>query len=155
MQNFLSIMKEFGGNLPRALQDVFPKVRFYASKFNVLGSMPLLYISSLTSIVVFSLFLFLLIYPFPSFFSSYKLLGNHWRSVSNRKAFFDQYAKEHAFDPLIAENWYNTKTEDFSKRKVQKGERGESTLKIAKREEKRDSHSHRIIRWYSGTTAGV
>ncbi len=29
-----------------------------------------------------------------------------WTIKTNRKGFFDKYAKAKGFDPLIAENWY-------------------------------------------------
>ena len=29
-----------------------------------------------------------------------------WRDVERRRLFFEKYAKKHAFDPLIPENWY-------------------------------------------------
>ena len=30
-----------------------------------------------------------------------------WTRVENRRSFFESYAKESGFDPLVAENWYS------------------------------------------------
>jgi len=40
-----------------------------------------------------------------------------WRLESNRKTFFDQFAQDNAFDPLIASNWYSVKSEKIIARK--------------------------------------
>lgn len=36
----------------------------------------------------------------------------------NRKAFFDSFAKENDFDPLVAENWYSVTGEKINRQKV-------------------------------------
>jgi hypothetical protein len=41
-----------------------------------------------------------------------------WRELSSRKAFFDEYARENHFEPLIPENWYNVTQEDIKGKKV-------------------------------------
>eukprot|EP00026_Physarum_polycephalum_P003660 Phypoly_transcript_03673.p1 GENE.Phypoly_transcript_03673~~Phypoly_transcript_03673.p1 ORF type:complete len:675 (+),score=95.36 Phypoly_transcript_03673:213-2237(+) len=32
--------------------------------------------------------------------------SGHWQNVQNRKRFFDDFARDHKFDPLSPENWY-------------------------------------------------
>eukprot|EP00026_Physarum_polycephalum_P000668 Phypoly_transcript_00669.p1 GENE.Phypoly_transcript_00669~~Phypoly_transcript_00669.p1 ORF type:complete len:889 (+),score=100.09 Phypoly_transcript_00669:213-2879(+) len=41
----------------------------------------------------------------------------HWRVERNRKSFFEQYAKDNGFDPLVAENWYAVRSEKILARK--------------------------------------
>ena len=36
---------------------------------------------------------------------------NHWTSIVNLKAFFDDYAAKEEFNPLVPENWYQTTTQ--------------------------------------------
>jgi len=31
----------------------------------------------------------------------------YWEDITNRRNFFEKFAKEHGFDPLIRKNWYN------------------------------------------------
>jgi len=42
--------------------------------------------------------------------------GN-WVEVKNRRKFFDDYAKEKCFNPLIALNWYSVKYSDLIRKK--------------------------------------
>eukprot|EP00026_Physarum_polycephalum_P001003 Phypoly_transcript_01004.p1 GENE.Phypoly_transcript_01004~~Phypoly_transcript_01004.p1 ORF type:complete len:1224 (-),score=188.92 Phypoly_transcript_01004:75-3746(-) len=37
----------------------------------------------------------------------------HWQSAANRRKFFVEYAREHSFDPLIAQNWYDISRDDI------------------------------------------
>ena len=30
-----------------------------------------------------------------------------WKESSNRRKFFENYAKDQRFDPLVPQNWYN------------------------------------------------
>jgi len=39
---------------------------------------------------------------------------NPWRHSSNRRAFFEEYAKRSGFDPLVPDNWYSVKLETIS-----------------------------------------
>ena len=43
-----------------------------------------------------------------------------WREPGNRRKLFELYAKQHAFDPLLAENWYQQPVESFMSMKVNK-----------------------------------
>jgi len=38
------------------------------------------------------------------------LSHGHWAEEDNRKQFFDQFAKDNEFDPLVASNWYTVTT---------------------------------------------
>eukprot|EP00026_Physarum_polycephalum_P001919 Phypoly_transcript_01922.p1 GENE.Phypoly_transcript_01922~~Phypoly_transcript_01922.p1 ORF type:complete len:959 (+),score=104.66 Phypoly_transcript_01922:166-3042(+) len=40
---------------------------------------------------------------------------SYWEVKKNQLKFFDEYAKEKNFDPLVAENWYLVSVEDLSK----------------------------------------
>jgi hypothetical protein len=46
------------------------------------------------------------------------LIGNYWHSESNRKKFFDDFAKKKRFDPLVAANWYCVTREEIEAEKV-------------------------------------
>lgn len=37
---------------------------------------------------------------------AYYCLGGHWSSAQEQRKFFDDYALENNFDPLIPDNWY-------------------------------------------------
>lgn len=41
-----------------------------------------------------------------------------WHGVENRRQFFEQYALEHGFDPLIPDNWYSQSRESIMDFKV-------------------------------------
>lgn len=45
-------------------------------------------------------------------------IAPHYMNVQNRRKFFDQYAKEQGFDPLIVENWYATNLQKLLSKKV-------------------------------------
>lgn len=60
-------------------------------------------------------------YSFSLFFYPFVVndkLGNHWADANNRKEFFDNFAKEHDFDPLVPENWYQITTKEMREIKV-------------------------------------
>eukprot|EP00026_Physarum_polycephalum_P002957 Phypoly_transcript_02966.p1 GENE.Phypoly_transcript_02966~~Phypoly_transcript_02966.p1 ORF type:complete len:695 (+),score=87.59 Phypoly_transcript_02966:171-2087(+) len=42
---------------------------------------------------------------------------NYWADVKRRRAFFDEFASENNFDPLIANNWYNVTLSQLSAKK--------------------------------------
>lgn len=46
------------------------------------------------------------------------LIEMHWDDPADRKLFFDGFAKEYAFDPLIPENWYSIPAERIKSYKV-------------------------------------
>lgn len=46
------------------------------------------------------------------------IVGGHWGEVKNRKKFFDDFASDRNFDPLISENWYSITTKDVEGTKV-------------------------------------
>ena len=41
-----------------------------------------------------------------------------WGTAEDRRSFFDEYADETNFDPLVPENWYNQSTEQILSKKV-------------------------------------
>jgi len=41
--------------------------------------------------------------------------GNHWADERNQKEFFDTYAKDNGFDPLVASNWYSVTRQNILK----------------------------------------
>lgn len=52
------------------------------------------------------------------FVSELKYVGNFLKDASNVRSIFEQCAKDHQFDPLIADNWYSIRTEDITAIKV-------------------------------------
>eukprot|EP00026_Physarum_polycephalum_P001510 Phypoly_transcript_01512.p1 GENE.Phypoly_transcript_01512~~Phypoly_transcript_01512.p1 ORF type:complete len:1104 (+),score=195.39 Phypoly_transcript_01512:246-3314(+) len=44
-----------------------------------------------------------------------------WTELSSRRAFFDEFARENHFDPLIPENWYKITKEDILEKKGSHG----------------------------------
>jgi hypothetical protein len=38
--------------------------------------------------------------------------------MSNRRKYFEKYASDHGFDPLIPDNWYTTRVEALEYKKV-------------------------------------
>lgn len=45
-------------------------------------------------------------------------LALYWKYDENRKKFFEKFAKNHKFDPLLAENWYNISALEVKKAMV-------------------------------------
>lgn len=46
------------------------------------------------------------------------MLANYWTDADNCRAFFNEYAKENAFDPLSAEHWYSVQVSSVRAKKV-------------------------------------
>lgn len=46
------------------------------------------------------------------------LKGGHWADARNRKAFFEEFAKENGFDSSIASNWYSVTKQQLNASKV-------------------------------------
>ena len=44
----------------------------------------------------------------------------YWNDADNRRSFFEKYAKEHGFNPLVPENWYTISAYDCMTQKVRK-----------------------------------
>eukprot|EP00026_Physarum_polycephalum_P001933 Phypoly_transcript_01936.p1 GENE.Phypoly_transcript_01936~~Phypoly_transcript_01936.p1 ORF type:complete len:910 (+),score=132.37 Phypoly_transcript_01936:109-2838(+) len=42
---------------------------------------------------------------------------NYWDSTQNRRQFFEKFAEDRGFNPLVAENWYSVRAEDLLERK--------------------------------------
>lgn len=42
-----------------------------------------------------------------------QIRNNNWTDESNHKRVFDEYAKSHGFDPLVASNWYEIEVKDL------------------------------------------
>lgn len=43
---------------------------------------------------------------------------NYWKSMTNRRKWFDAVAKTLEFDPLLPENWYNVTMDKIESLKV-------------------------------------
>lgn len=41
-----------------------------------------------------------------------------WKELSSRKAFFDEFARDNNFDPLVSGNWYDVTYDDILGKKV-------------------------------------
>lgn len=46
-----------------------------------------------------------------------RVTDNFWKEATNRRQFFDEYARDRKFDPLVAENWYSVLYEDLVEHK--------------------------------------
>lgn len=44
--------------------------------------------------------------------------GGYWSEMKNRKLFFDTFALENQFDPLVPDNWYSTTKKSLISHKV-------------------------------------
>jgi hypothetical protein len=93
-------------SVAQALIDLFPNLEIDKTKFE--------HASNLNS---FSFYLF-------SFFFSFSLSTCNfehteiWQTAENRRKFFEEYAREKGFDPLIADNWYQQSIKDVVAKKV-------------------------------------
>ena len=68
--------------------------------------------STLASVSFYFIFI-----SFFAFFLSYTnalLSGNHWLEVAKRRIWFERYAENKGFEPLIPENWYNITLEKIN-----------------------------------------
>lgn len=45
-------------------------------------------------------------------------LGHYWANVQLRRKFFEKFAKEHQFDPLVASSWYSITEEQIMESEV-------------------------------------
>jgi hypothetical protein len=52
------------------------------------------------------------------FFHPKKIYKAKWNKATTRREFFEAYAKENGFDPLIANNWYSIPKETIMAVKV-------------------------------------
>lgn len=43
---------------------------------------------------------------------------NHWANKENRRLFFEKYAKDKGFDPLVPQNWYEANIVEIKHVKV-------------------------------------
>jgi hypothetical protein len=93
-------MSYYKGSVPTALQALFPEISIDKQKFWAQGLPPsfsLLFLSPLPLLSPLSI----LILPLLTHFLFLFLVS--WKK---RRKYFENYAKEHGFDPLVAENWY-------------------------------------------------
>ena len=94
-------MQQLKGGFYQLIQFIFPEIEFDNTKFQSANSMfssLLLFFPSLSFIYFYILRTIVII----SFFSFYA----EWLDIESRRRFFEAYANENKFDPLIAENWY-------------------------------------------------
>ena len=102
------MLSHYDGSLIRALQDVYPNIGLEDAKFSHLTSR-----SPLSSL-------------FPSLSPSLSRslhpltlqTEGYWKSRNKHREFFDKFAAKNAFDPLVADNWYNIKTSVVLQEKV-------------------------------------
>jgi hypothetical protein len=79
---------------------------FYSRHFRISRSIvQRLYIVSTSTLPLF-------IHPINTFFLA------PWRVIGNRRKFFENFAKEHGFDPLVPENWYLRSRKQIANYKV-------------------------------------
>ncbi len=86
------MVSQYGGSLDKALGDTFPTL-FIPSKLS-------------------SLFIFINPHLGPD--NKEKKPHGYWHNSENVRAFFYDFAKEHQFDPLIADNWRNVTSSQFA-----------------------------------------
>lgn len=91
-------MQQYGGSVAKTLLDIYGFIGLQPHKFNTKSSRT--YIS-----FHFPVFILIVIIEIP-------------KEVKMRK-FFDEYAANNNFDPLIPENWYKLSYTDLEKAKVQ------------------------------------
>lgn len=98
LQGGWSALDYYGRNHAKALLDVFPDIGLDEQKFRVKNSM---------SKGVFAI--------------PYSFEGSYWNNRENRKHFFDLFAENRNFDPLVAGNWYKISKLAITKEQVQNG----------------------------------
>lgn len=52
------------------------------------------------------------------YFVNYVIIAAFWKDRKNRRNFFENYAKENGFDPLVPDNWYKHPYINISQIKV-------------------------------------
>lgn len=92
----------YNGSLVKALEDIYPNIGLRREMFAFLHRM---------------LLFFPLFYSCPSDFHTL-FIGGYWSEPKNRKRFFDEFARDSNFDPLVPENWYSVTTNEIEQRKV-------------------------------------
>lgn len=86
----------FKASVVKAVMFLFPEISFVEEQFAVAPSN----ISSFNNIC------------------SLSSLGYHWFSIQNRRDFFEDFAKDHNFDALVADNWYSHNADSLRSFKV-------------------------------------
>ena len=89
MQYILSFHK---GSLSKAISDLFPSIGIDKAKF----------INPCMSFYLFVTSSFILYFILSPFLMLFLVL---WQDKQNRRRFFEKYAKENGFDPLVANDW--------------------------------------------------
>ena len=64
------------------------------------------------------LYLFIFYFLLTSLFFCYSFTETSYESFKNRRSFFEDFANENNFDPLVADNWYSVRREALLTRKV-------------------------------------
>jgi hypothetical protein len=86
--------------------ELFPELGLQETKFSTVPS------------ISFFLFFYFFIFLFFCFFSLTFREVRYYSNIDNRRAFFDSFANEHGFDPLISENWQKINAYHLKDRKV-------------------------------------
>lgn len=79
--------------------ELFPDIGLDQSKFNFQQSIKLIIIGCLISKYL-------------------QCCLEYWHRLVNRRKFFENYAKEQGFDPLVPENWYSQPIQNLMELKV-------------------------------------
>jgi hypothetical protein len=93
MQKGHAALSHFGGSFINTIMDAYPDLGWKKDNFNIVESMHAYKIKFIT--------------------------GNFWNNITNRKAFFDNFARKSHFEPLNPDNWYTKSYKDFEHEKVQ------------------------------------
>ena len=110
-------MRFYDGSVVSALIQLFPSLALEERKFKIfLGTLP----SPLSPLPLS------LLSPSPCSLLT-KLTDNYWEDKTNRRKFFENFAREKAFDPLNAEEWSSVPQSSVLACQVWRGEerRGE------------------------------
>jgi hypothetical protein len=79
-------MRFYTQNVIKALQHVYPELEFDKTKF--------VFLNRITN------------QPLPSSYPN-NHTASYWLNMENRREFFESFAKEKAFNPLVASNWHS------------------------------------------------
>ena len=113
----------YGWTVVRALMDVYPDVGLQEHMFSLKTSMFKNLFSISLLLLLYSLFLLCLFYLVLFYLILIILIEKYWHNVDNHRDFFDRFAVQHKFDPLIPKNWYQINRETILKKVYKGGEK--------------------------------
>lgn len=126
LQGGASLLAYYKGSFSKAIVQLFPNIGFDNSKFNVFPRKSIFFLFLRHVIFFFVLIFyntflrFLIVIPCYSKNVSITLyfIDKYWLEFSNRRKFFENFAKEKGFDSLVPANWYMITTEEVLNAKV-------------------------------------